>query len=61
MATTDSDFITLTELTKLIPSDNCYGWSPTITRMVTRGWVKFILSKSLKELPNKEGDEEFMS
>ena len=21
-------------LTKLIPSDNCYGWSPTIPRMV---------------------------
>ena len=37
MSTTDSDFITLTELTKLILiSDNCHGWSwsPTIPRMV---------------------------
>ena len=34
MSTTDSDFITLTELAKLIPRDNCHGWSPTIPRMV---------------------------
>ena len=34
MSTLDSDFITLTELTKLIPGDNCHGWSPTIPRMV---------------------------
>ena len=33
-STTDSEFVTLTELTKLIPSDSSHGWSPTIPRMV---------------------------
>ena len=33
--TTDMEFGTYTLLTKLIPGDNCHGWSPTILRMVT--------------------------
>ena len=31
--TTDLEFGTYTFLTKLIPGDNCYGWSPTILMM----------------------------
>ena len=33
--TTDMEFGTYTLLTKLTPGDNCHGWSPTISRMVT--------------------------
>ena len=33
--TTDLEFGTYTLLTKLTPGENCYGWLPTILRMVT--------------------------
>ena len=33
--TTDLEFGNYTILTKLTPSDNCHGWSPTIPRTVT--------------------------